>query len=309
MTTRVAICALTYLRPGGLARLLEGLDALEIPHGTAVHGFIVDNDPERSAEDIVGNHATGSSIPIRYHSEPARGISQARNAAVTLARDWDADWLCFIDDDEWPDPSWLREFLNTAGETNADIISGRVEAVFDEPPPTWVSEGGFFIGRRHAHNARMHYATTSSVMIRCSILDDIDGPFDLAFGMSGGEDTHLFAQLRELGNKLVWSDRAVVYEAIPTSRTTTDWLLRREFRRGQTLGLSLRRLNPTPKKLASRAAKGVVEVGAGVGITVAGLPRGKGHWFRGIRRVGFGIGILTGLVGRQHQEYEVIHGS
>lgn len=307
--TRVAICALTYLRPKGLERLLDGLGELEIPDSVLARAFVVDNDPERSAESLVVARAADAPFEVVYHAEAARGISHARNAAVRHATAWGADWICFIDDDEWPDPAWLAQFLETAAATGADIVSGPVEAVFETPPPAWVVDGEFFVGRRHVHNAAMHYATTSSVMIRRSILDEMDGPFDPAFGMSGGEDTHLFAQLRERGNSLVWSDRALVYESVPATRTTSAWLLRREFRRGQTLGLSLRHRNPSVVRLATRGAKGLVEIGAGLVTTLVGLPRGKANWFRGVRRTGFGFGILSGLIGRQHQEYEVIHGS
>ncbi|MEM9565488.1 MAG: glycosyltransferase [Actinomycetota bacterium] len=311
-TTCVAICALTYLRPRGLERLLDGLAALRIPSGVEAAVVVVDNDPDRSAEPLVDDRTTGATWvgpAVHYVPEPARGISHARNAAVAAAGELGADWICFIDDDEWPDPDWLQEFLATAEATGADIVSGPVEPEFEGTPPGWVVDGGFFECRRHEHNQPMHYATTSSVLIRRSVLDLVPGPFDPAFGMSGGEDTHLFAQLRELGCSLVWSERAVVHEGIPPSRTTSDWLLRREFRRGQTLGLTLRHRGASPLLLARRWVKGVVELGAGLGTTVAGLPRGRSRWFRGVRRMGFGVGILSGLVGRQLQEYEVIHGS
>ncbi len=311
-TSRVVICALTYLRPRGLDRLLDGLAALRIPTGVDAAVVIVDNDPDRSAEPLVEGRTTGAAWTgpaVHYVPEPARGISHARNAAVAAASKLGADWICFIDDDEWPDPGWLEEFLATAEATGADIVSGPVEPEFEATPPDWVVDGGFFECRRHEHNRPMHYATTSSVLIRRSVLDLVPGPFDPAFGMSGGEDTHLFAQLRERGCSLVWSERAVVHEGIPPSRTTSDWLLKREFRRGQTLGLTLRHRGASPPLLVRRAAKGLVEIGVGLAETVSGLPRGRARWFRGVRRIGFGVGILSGLVGRQLQEYEVIHGS
>ncbi len=309
-TARVAICALTYMRPKGLKKLLDGIEQLEIPESLSTRVFVVDNDPERSAESLVESRSDGGAgPPVTYHGEPARGISHARNAAIDQACRWGADWICFIDDDEWPDPRWLVEFLTTAQQTSADIVSGPVEAVFESPPPEWVVDGRFFEGRRHQHNAPMHYATTSSVLIRRSILDGMDGPFDPVFGMSGGEDTHLFAQLRERGCKLVWSDRALVYETVPLSRTNEKWLLRREFRRGQTLGLSLRHRDASVPRLAKRGVKGTLELGSGVGRTILNAPRGKARWFRGVRQAAFGLGILSGLVGRQHQEYQVIHGT
>ncbi len=309
-TTRVAICALTYLRPKGLQKLLDGLREIDVPSTVTARVIIVDNDPGRSAEALVGaEDQRGYPLGLTYRSESARGISHARNAAVAEADAWGANWICFIDDDEWPDPRWLVELLATAEQTGADIVSGPVMPIFETTPPSWVIDGGFFDCRRHEHNAKMHYATTSSVLIRARALTTVPGPFDPAFGMSGGEDTHLFEQLRENGHLLVWSDQATVYETIPSSRTRSDWLLKREFRRGQTLGLTLRHRGASPARLAKRGVKGFVELGSGVASTAINLPRGRARWFAGLRRCGFGLGILTGLIGGQHREYETIHGA
>ena len=53
-----------------------------------------------------------SGIVLVYVHEPTRGISAGRNAAIASARDWQADAICFIDDDEGLNPtgcsSWSR---------------------------------------------------------------------------------------------------------------------------------------------------------------------------------------------------------
>ena len=270
--------------------------------------FIIDNDPEGSARTLVDN-ADGRRVETVYVHEPARGISAARNAAVAAARAWQADVLCFIDDDEWPEPTWLDELVTTQKQTSADIVTGPVLPVFVEPPPTWVVDGGFFERPRHAHHESIPYATTSSVLISLDCLAGLDAPFDPAFGLSGGEDTHLFAQLREAGNRLVWCDRATVYEAIPPSKVTERWLLRREYRRGQTLSLSLRARDKRPSRVIRRVGNGLVQIAIGSFRTAVGVVRGKAHWFGGMTRVAFGCGMLTGLTGRRYQEYVTTHGA
>lgn len=306
---RVTVCALTYLRPKGLRWLLDGLDELVVPAGITVSVVIVDNDPDESARSIVDERAGRSAHDVAYVAEPARGISHARNAAVAAARARGADAVAFIDDDEWPDPSWLTELLATMAATGADIVTGPVFPVFEEPPPRWVTDGGFFERRRHEHHERIRYATTSTVLLTTRSIADRPAPFDPAFGLSGGEDTHLFAELREAGFVSVWCDRAHVFETIPPSRVDARWLLRREYRRGQTLSLSLRRRRPTVVARLRRVANGLMQVSAGVASAVIGLGRGRAARFAGVQRAVFGAGMLTGLAGRRYQEYETTHGS
>lgn len=309
MIERVAICALTYLRPDGLGRLLDGVDSLDVPDGVVVSTIIVDNDPDASARNAVEGRAAAFATELLYVHEPARGISHARNAAVAAARRLNADAVCFIDDDEWPDPQWLRELLRSAESVGADIVTGPVFPAFETQPPAWVISGGFFDRRRHQHHEQIRYATTSSVLISASCLADRPAPFDPAFGISGGEDTHLFAELRDAGFRTVWCDLAHVYETIPASRVDTRWLLRREYRRGQTLSLSLRHRSPRPIHYVRRVGNAMVQFGQGAGRGIVGLRRGRAGWLRGVKQIVFGAGMLTGLAGRRYQEYETTHGS
>ena len=306
---RVAICALTYLRPEGLRQLLDGIAELEVPEGVTVATIIVDNDPDASARDHVTSRAPSFPHELLYVNEPARGISHARNAAVAAARDCDADMTCFVDDDEWPDPAWLVELLATRAATGAPIVTGPVIPVFEEDPPAWAVEGEFFERRRHEHHERIRYATTSTVLIDRECLEGRPAPFDPAFGMSGGEDTHLFAQLYDDGFEPAWCDRAIVYETIPASRVDPRWILRREYRRGQTLSLSLRKRDQSAVRLVRRIGNGTLHVLAGAGELLLALPRGKAAQLGAQKEIVFGAGMLTGLVGRRYEEYETIHGS
>jgi len=306
---RIAVCALTYLRPDGLERLLDGLDNMSVPNNSDLIIVIVDNDPDASARVAVKHRANTTRHTIQYVHEPARGISTARNAAVAAALDWNAAAVCFIDDDEWPDPEWLVEFVATRDKTGADIVTGPVFPVFDETPPQWVIDGEFFERRRHEHHEQIRYATTSTVLIGTQCFDGRTEPFNVAFGMSGGEDTHLFAELREAGFVTVWCDRSHVYESIPSSRVDTRWILKREYRRGQTLSLSLRRRNPSPFAYVKRTANAALQIGKGVVGTLTGIPQRRAGLLMGAKQIVFGAGMLTGLAGRRYQEYEETHGT
>jgi glycosyltransferase involved in cell wall biosynthesis len=307
--TKIAVCALTYLRPVGLRRLLQELDRLNVPDDVEARVFVVDNDPERSAEEIAHRHGESSRLELTYVHEPMRGISAGRNASIAAARDWQSDAVCFIDDDEWPDPDWLVELVSTARRTGADVVTGPVFPVFDEPPPSWIIEGGYFERPRHEHDGFIDYATTSSVLIDLACMGNRAEPFDAEFGLSGGSDTHFFAELYDAGRRIAWCDRAHVYEAIPASRVDTSWLLRREYRRGQTMSRSLRRRDPRLARYVRRLANAALQMVSGLVVLIAGLPFGRARWFRGAKMIVLGAGMVTGLVSSGYQEYRRIHGT
>src|SRR6185312_15855107 len=64
--------------------------------------------------------------PLRAVIEEHRGIAQARNRLVGEALKSDAQFLAMIDDDEWPEPGWIREFLKAQRITGADVLQGSI---------------------------------------------------------------------------------------------------------------------------------------------------------------------------------------
>ena len=114
--------------------------------------------------------------------------------------------------------------------------------LLDPAAPRWVVAGRFFDRPRYRDGAELHYAATSNVLIARSVLGIATPPFNERLGLAGGEDTYFFRMAYLAGCRIVWADRAVVRESVPLSRCTARWLLRREYRRGNTL--SIRRYFP-----------------------------------------------------------------
>src|SRR6478752_5398141 len=107
----LAICIATHKRPVGLERLITDLQALTFVRCTEppIEIVVVDNDPAGSARAQCAMLAQSSRWPLLYVSEPRRGISFARNAALRTAQSRQAQYIAFIDDDESPTPVWLDE--------------------------------------------------------------------------------------------------------------------------------------------------------------------------------------------------------
>ena len=303
--TKVAICALTFRRPLGLARLIEGLRNLEIPVDANLCLVVVDNDPDGSARDQV--QATQDSLPwpVRYVVEPHPGIPIARNTAIREAAD--ADFIAFIDDDEVPDRHWLVELVRVQRNTSADVVTGPVAPAFEEDPPAWIVQGQFFDRPRFVTGQRMDWATTSSVLIAGHLLGV--EPFSTEMQFTGGSDTEFFMRSIMKGAKIVWADEALVSETIPKTRTTVGWIVRREYRRGNTLSICLRSLQDSPWRRFRRTTHAVLRIAQGVGTIGLGIVTGRATVVRGLQRMALGLGMITGLVGLRYEEYVVVHGS
>ena len=71
-------------------------------------------------------------------------------------------------------------------------------------------------------------------MVKASLLKTIPGPFDARYGLTGGEDVYLFAQLYRAGAKFVSAREALVREYVPPERTTLAWMLKRTLRSGNS---------------------------------------------------------------------------
>lgn len=304
----IAVCALTFRRNEGIHALLHSLAEIELPgEGITVEVVVVDNDEEGSAEPVVATARESLPWPVRYEIEPRRGIPFGRNRAVAAAPD--ADLIVFIDDDEVPEPGWLRELVRVQQATGADVVTGQVVPAFPEPPPRWALRGRFFERPRYATGTAIDYARTANVLVRAPLLRDPWPPFAEWLGLTGADDTHFFMRVHLAGARIVWADEAIVVESIPGSRVSARWLVRRAYRRGNTLSLCLRDLADTWPRRAKRLAAVLWHVTAGVAQLPTALVRGKAGWVAAAQRVAHGVGLLTGLLGSQYEEYRTIHGS
>ncbi len=67
-------------------------------------------------------------------------------------------------------------------------------------------------------------------------------------------------------------------------------------------------LEDSPWRRMRRTGLAIITIGRGVGESTIGLFRGRSDLLSGMKRISFGAGLLTGLVGRRYDEYTVVHG-
>jgi GT2 family glycosyltransferase len=313
---RVALCAATYRRPEGLGRLLDALAVLERPGGIALDllTVIVDNSAAADARAQVAAAAECFPWPLHYVSEPRRGITFARNAALEKATALDCDFVAFIDDDEVPAPRWLAALLTAQHHSGATAVLGAVEPVFPAQTPDWLIAGRFFETHAFADGAEIDDAHTANVLIDLRRMAALGLRFDHRFALTGGEDTMLFRDLRDAGGRIVYAADAVVYETVPASRTRLSWLLRRWYRTGNVeAALYLRGRRRGPWRRPANLLRGLLRVAVGGGLFLANLlVLGFGRKHRIIRPLYTlcrGCGILSSTFGWNYSEYREVHGA
>jgi glycosyltransferase involved in cell wall biosynthesis len=230
----ISVCVCTYKRPQMLRRLLAEVVRQQTAGEFTFSVVVADNDEEKSAEAIIVEIAGATSIPITYCVEPRQNIALARNKVVGSAA---GDYLAFIDDDEFPVPTWLLTLLRTCREYGVDGVLGPVLRHFDETPPKWLEKSKFYVRRVNPTGTKVdgEEARTGNVLIKRELVLGDPMPFRPEF--RAGEDQDFFMRKIDEGRKFIWCAEAEAFETVPPARWGKKYLLRKALLRGATAGL------------------------------------------------------------------------
>jgi glycosyltransferase involved in cell wall biosynthesis len=303
----VTITICTCERPADLARLLESLARLEDAAGVSV--VVVDNGAGLEGQAVCARARDGYRWPLRCIVEPRRGISHARNTAVTAALAEDPDFVAMLDDDERAEPRWLAELLRVQRQYAAEVVSGPVVADFAVPPPPWIERGRFFDRPRMPTGAPTGATRTGNILFRAAVFRLHPAPwFDDEFALTGGEDVFFLERLDRAGCRMVWADDAVVHETVMPSRMTERWLVRRAFRGGATYSRIRRRLAPFVGTNLALLGKAVPQLALGAVFWVAACANTL-HRVRAEMMIAKASGKIYAYLGGRYNEYANIHRS
>lgn len=314
MKKLISICVLTIQREDELKNLLDSVNRIEFDEEIyAVEIIVVDNDKIASAKSIVERLKTIVRFPLKYVHQPVRGIPQARNTAIKTASP-NTDFIVFVDDDEVVDNDWLFQLISTQEKTNADVVCGPVYSRFKTEIPRWIEEGKFF--ERVGYNSfpdcsEVHYRKikTGNLLLRKSLLDKLNGPFDESMALTGGTDTKLALELHKMNAKMVWAANANVYEWVPASRTNAKWICRRAFRTANH-EVILRTIEKESNQVIRVFVDGFLRFSFGLLAMpfkyIQSLFRGKHILVQHNRILYRGAGMMSGCFGYRYNEYATI---
>jgi glycosyltransferase involved in cell wall biosynthesis len=299
---RISVAAITFKRPQGLAKLLTEL-AKQQQHPDRPYeltAIVVDNDPAGSARPVAEQFMNLASMKLIYVNETRQGIPIARNAALD-AVPLHHDFMCFIDDDEWPSPHWIDAFLEVRSRADADCFYGPVSPCFPERRPEWFVKSGFFAEWKFPDAGQLGFAASNNVMISMAFVRAKKLRFDNRMRFTGGSDYLFFRQAVERGMVVRWAQRALVYEEIPLNRMTWPWVIKRHYRLGNTFSVS-ERIIGRKYDLVRRFFIGGARIGLGI-VMLPALIVSPAWGMRAIGHVVRGTGMLVGLMGHRHEEY------
>jgi succinoglycan biosynthesis protein ExoM len=191
--------------------------------------IVVDNDPGRTGEAVVRRFTDSGRRRFSYLVQPVKNISLTRNVSV---RNASGNYLLFIDDDEVAPPDWLERMLGAMGTFRADGVFGPCMPEFDEKTPGWKRQRELHYPPMQITGERAIQKWTGNCIVRATLLKGREGPFDPAYGVTGGEDSFLFEMLEREGARFVYCREAWVSEYLPPHRTRIPYMFLRGIRNG-----------------------------------------------------------------------------
>ncbi|HOY21779.1 MAG TPA: glycosyltransferase family 2 protein [Cellvibrio sp.] len=243
---KVSLIICTKDRADQLVPCLNSLEKIETSHPWEI--IIVNNNSTDNTQEIIGNFIKNSALSMRSVFESNQGLSNARNAGW---RSSTAEFICYIDDDCYPEPDFIDETVRTLeNEKKLGFIGGRV-LLFDETDlPITIQ----------THNERVNfkpYSVITAGMIhganfsfRREALIAADG-FDPLFGAGKkfpAEDVDIMAELLRLGWHGAYDPAPVVYHHHGRKLPSDEVKLRKGYDIGRGAFFIKRLLKPTMKR-------------------------------------------------------------
>ena len=129
--------------------------------------------------------------------------------------------IAFVDDDEIPTSDWLALLTETLSKFNADAVFGPVIALLPTSAPDWLRESRLFEPLQLETGALIpveNFATGNVLLKKSVAFNQLNGPFDPEYGLSGGGDYEMFTRYQKIAPQLIWCNEAKVSEDVPPVR-------------------------------------------------------------------------------------------
>lgn len=287
------IVAIASIGRPSLADTMRSLQGADPGEGRELSVLIADDSPDGAAArliaslDLPGLQVT--CIPVA-----AGNISAARNALLDETR---ADWLVFIDDDEWVQSDWLIRLFECRNEFGADVVVGPVFPAYPKHTPNWLLRANALHADWGHRGKRLQTGRGGNTLVHMPFVRKHGLRFDLALGRSGGEDTAFFSQAAQLGAVIIATDDAIVHEFVPDARLNPRYILQRAIRSGQSYGLSQKALCDRPVWHVRFGADAAAKCIVAAFLAAIYRPFDRGQSFRMQQKSALNLGKLRAVLG------------
>ena len=219
-----------------------------------------------------------------------------------------ADFLVFIDDDEIADKNWLENLIINQSKYKADIITGPVLCCFEQKP-TNVLEEVFFKRKRLNTGTKMKNCATGNVLINLNVFDKVGkDPFNISFGLMGGEDSDFFKRIRLHNIDIIWCDEAITSELISKERSQFKACLYRTFYSGNSSYYILK-LNSNFLIRIFKVITNLLQVIISpIFLVLNILFINKLNFIIQIKKIFKSLGFISAAFGYKNKQYNIIYG-
>jgi glucosyl-dolichyl phosphate glucuronosyltransferase len=234
----VALC--THDHADRLVRTLADLRELRLPEAPW-ELLIVDNACSDATPSLLAREAWPTGWQVRVVREEKLGLSNARNCALREAR---GEYLIFVDDDETPDPEWLRAFEKLIVDRAPDAFGGPIEVLFEGDRPAWLTDDLLgFLGQLNRADRPVPLTEPGTSFnggnfgVRRTVCEKV-GNFDAALGRkgtdnTGGEEVDFYRRLLAGRFKVWWTPEAVIFHRIQAVKLKRRYFLDLHYRQGR----------------------------------------------------------------------------
>ncbi|MEO0794053.1 MAG: glycosyltransferase [Verrucomicrobiota bacterium] len=248
LTFSLIICCYNSIER--IEQTLRAVCSMNTPDDVEWELIVVDNNSSDGTAEYCSQLLAELSPPsARVVEEKEPGLMNARICGAAAAKN---DYLAFIDDDNWPDISWLEEAASIPKDyPEVGAWGGWCTGVGDEGLPEWFDKhaGKFACGKMPQPEGicASPFLRGAGLCIRKTAWDQIchllKNPFLLGRtgkSLSSGDDNFICQLLVRHGWHLYYNPRMHMMHYMPPSRLTLDYL----FRVHEGIGRSFSRLRP-----------------------------------------------------------------
>ncbi len=235
----VVIC--TYNGASRIPQVFACLQQQEPVADLAWEIVVVDNNSNDDTAAVCREYqrANTMNVPVRYCFEGRQGLAYARRKGAAVAR---GDLLAFLDDDNWPHPTWL-EAIATFSRSHPQVgaFGGQIHGQFEVPPPPNFDRIARFFALiqgdvpycyndKYAGAAIKMFPPGAGLVVRqaawqSSLQSEPQLP-------QTGEDLELLLQIWQSGWQLWFVPTIEIDHHIPASRLEPGYLMRFFYRNG-----------------------------------------------------------------------------
>ena len=232
MLEKISICIATYKRFEMLSNCILKINDLDIPTNIELNIVIVDGELSTPNEQI--EHIKQiSKFPLSYNISKKNGIASNRNQLMDFALEKNADYIAFIDDDEYPNKNWIFNLYTNIKKYNADVASGGVNYIKPDNLPDNIPQYLIAYSCKKTKNRKTQLinkkVATNNVLFSASLCKKQKMYFDEKFNFTGGEDSDFFTRSLALKNKHLWVNDSVVNEVVAIERINFKYLFKRRI--------------------------------------------------------------------------------